>query len=363
MLVILCLFALSSCATNTDDIKTINELVLDVEREGFTLVSEDGFFKSMENEVEPYLDSLRKEGVFYSNLDGHRIYYQTFIQENSKGSVVILHGFSEFIEKYSEIIYYFSQQGYDVYMLEHFGHGFSERSVSVGDNLSKVIIDEFEVYVEDVDQFVNDVVKPSHDDSKPLFLYGHSMGGGIATRHLEKHPNTFDAAVLSSPMIEVNLGFTPKWVAKFISASAKAFNSGDKYVFGHYDYTPEDLFSDPACPATSYNRYAYGLLKRYNDIYSQTYGATWSWLNTSLKATDRMIKKSEAEKVTIPVLLFQAEDDSLVKSGGQLKFASRAPNVNLIKCPNTHHEIFNSPDPIARAYWITVFDFFDSVRL
>lgn len=361
LLISLLAILLSSCATNMEDIKTVNELDLSVERDDFSLISEEGFFKSMEEEVEPYLDSIRKEGVFYSNLDGHRIYFQTFIRPDSKGSVVVLHGFSEFIEKYSEIIYYFSKQGYDVYMLEHFGHGFSERSVTVGDNLSKVVIDEFDVYVEDVEQFIEDVVKPIAPDDKPLFLYGHSMGGGIATRHLEKYPDTFDAAVLSSPMIEVNLGFTPKWVAKFISSSAKVFNAGDKYVFGHYDYTPEDLFSDPACPATSYNRYAYGLLKRYNDVYHQTYGATWSWLNASLKATDKMVKKSEAEKVTIPVLLFQAENDSLVKSGGQLKFASRAKNVNLIQCPDTHHEIFNSPDPIAKAYWICVFDFFDSV--
>ena len=74
-----------------------------------------------------------------------------------------------------------------------------------------------------------------------------------------------------------------------------------------------------------------------------------------------MVKKSEAEKVEIPVLLMQAEVDSLVRNDRQLEFASKAKNVHVVKCPDAHHEIFNSPDAIANAYWVTVFDFLDGV--
>ncbi len=75
-----------------------------------------------------------------------------------------------------------------------------------------------------------------------------------------------------------------------------------------------------------------------------------------------MVKEEEAEKVTIPVLLFQAENDSLVKSKGQLEFATYAKNVNVLFCPNSKHEIFNSPDDVIKPYWATVFSFLDSVR-
>ena len=74
-----------------------------------------------------------------------------------------------------------------------------------------------------------------------------------------------------------------------------------------------------------------------------------------------MVKQSEAEKVKIPVLLLQAEIDSLVRNDKQLEFASKAERVHVVMCPDSHHEIFNSPDVIANAYWVTVFDFLDGL--
>ena len=100
---------------------------------------------------------------------------------------------------------------------------------------------------------------------------------------------------------------------------------------------------------------------RTENEYHQTYGATWSWLNAAIKATEKMVKKSEAGKVKIPVRLFQAETDSLVRNDRQMEFASKAENVNVVMCPYAHHEIFNSPDAVANAYWVTVFDFLDGL--
>ena len=44
-----------------------------------------------------------------------------------------------------------------------------------------------------------------------------------------------------------------------------------------------------------------------------------------------------------------------------MEFASKAANVNVVMCPYAHHEIFNSPDAVANAYWVTVFDFLDGL--
>lgn len=349
-----------SCSTTQPQGKTYNVLPLDISREDFEIISEENYYHEMTNVVEPYLDSIKTAGILSAKTDGHRIYYEYFDIENEKGSVVILHGFTEFIRKYSEIIYYFSRSGYDVYMIEHYGHGYSERREDVAENLSKVAVDDFDVYTNDVKQFVDEVVIPHSGDNK-LVLFGHSMGGGIATRFLEIYPDVFDYAILSSPMIGINLGSVPEWTAKFLSGSANFFGVGDKYVFGHYDWDAIESFADPDCPATSYPRYSYFFNMRSENEYHQTYGATWSWLNASLKATEKMVKESEAKKVTIPVLLFQAETDSLVRNDRQLEFASKAERVHVVMCPYAHHEIFNSPDAVANAYWVTVFDFLDGL--
>ena len=49
------------------------------------------------------------------------------------------------------------------------------------------------------------------------------------------------------------------------------------------------------------------------------------------------------------------------KNDRQNEFASKAANVHVVKCPDSHHEIFNSPDAVANAYWVTVFDFLDGL--
>lgn len=362
VLVLLCVAGtLISCRSTQFEGATMNVLDTSVSRNDFTIIPEDNFGETMKNIVEPKLQSIMENGTFNSNIDNHRIYYEVFDVEKEKGSVVLLHGFTEFIKKYNEIIYYFTEAGYDVYMMEHFGHGYSERSEAVDGNLSKVAVDNFDVYVDDAFQFVTDVVNKKRDRNKPFVLFGHSMGGGIATRLLEKYPAHFDAAILSSPMLDIDTGATPEWMARFVAGSAKAFGAGGNYIFGHSDYTPEELFDDPGCAASSYPRYKYALDLRNENEYLQMNGATWYWLDTAIEATKIAVSEEEARKVRIPVLMFQAEKDSLVESQGQLEFASKAKNVNVIFCPEAHHEIFNAPNEIANAYWITIFDFLDMV--
>ena len=351
---------LMSCKSTQFEGATMNVLDKSVEREDFEILPEEDFIQTMENKIEPELAKIKHTGTFNSNHENHRIYYEYYDVENEKGSVVLLHGFTEFIQKYNEIIFYFTRAGYDVYMAEHYGHGYSERSEVVKDNLSKVAVEDFNVYVDDAFQFVTDVVNKKRNRNKPLILYGHSMGGGIGTRLLETYPGHFDAAILSSPMLDINTG-VPEWIAKFVAGSAKVFGAGENYIFGHFDYTPEELFDDPACAATSYPRYKYALNKRNDNEYFQMNGATWYWLDASIAATKIATKEEEAQKVKIPVLLFQAEKDALVESQGQLEFASRAKNVNIVFCPEAHHEIFNTPNDIANAYWVTIFDFLDMV--
>ena len=352
---------LTSCQSTEYRGATMNNLDLTVGRDDFEIIPEDEYLETMKNIVEPTLDEIRYQGTMESNMDRHRIYYEFYDVENEKGTIVLFHGFTEFIEKYNEIIYYFTRNGWDVYMPEHYGHGWSGRSEETKENLSKVVVEEFDIYVNDGFQLVDEVVNRNRDRNKPLVIYGHSMGGGISTALLETFPGHFDAAILSSPMLEVNTGGTPEWLAKFFAGSAKFFGAGENYVFGHGDFTTENFFGTDDCPATSYPRYQYGFEKRLEDEYKQMNGATWYWLDSALEATERITSKENAEKVVIPVLLFQAENDTLVKPEGQLKFASFAKNVNVVFAENAKHEIFNSPDDIAYAYWVTIFDFLDQV--
>ena len=70
------------------------------------------------------------------------------------------------------------------------------------------------------------------------------------------------------------------------------------------------------------------------------------WYLESLKATKKLIKKENASKVKIPVLLFQAEYDTYVIPKGQNKFASYAKNCELIHVKGSKHETYFERDEI-----------------
>ena len=92
------------------------------------IISEMGYRDRMEKEAVPFLKEHRYCGFFAPDGQGE-IYYERYRQEKAGGTVVMVHGFSESAEKYAEMIYYFLQAGYQVYIMDVRGHG---RSVTSG---------------------------------------------------------------------------------------------------------------------------------------------------------------------------------------------------------------------------------------
>lgn len=117
---------------------------------GSLYFADEGYLTWQKNLVEPYLKQCQKYAYFHS-YDGAAIFYQQYLAAGADTCIVISHGFSEFAEKYNEVIYYFLRQGCSVYILEHRGHGYSEREVS---DDQKVYIRDFEDYIKDLDCFM-----------------------------------------------------------------------------------------------------------------------------------------------------------------------------------------------------------------
>ncbi|MDE6965055.1 MAG: alpha/beta hydrolase, partial [Lachnospiraceae bacterium] len=91
-----------------------------------TAILEDSEFHSaMTKKVEPFLAGICQSG--YLDVPEGKLYYEAYCPKEEKGAIVISHGFSESIEKYKEVIYYFVSAGYRVYLADHRGHGRSLR--------------------------------------------------------------------------------------------------------------------------------------------------------------------------------------------------------------------------------------------
>ena len=189
-------------------------------------VSENDYKQEMDNRVIPYIES-RLESGYINGLDDVRLYYEIYRADNSKGNIVISHGYTESLEKYHELIYYFLKNGYNVFGLEHRGHG---RSGSLGIvDRTQIHVNSFYDYIYDFKAFMDYVVVPNRE-GKNLYLYAHSMGGVIGAGFLEDYPEYFDKAVLNAPMLEINTGKVPEPIAKATVRTAVLCGQGGKYV-------------------------------------------------------------------------------------------------------------------------------------
>ncbi|MDK2809046.1 MAG: lysophospholipase [Clostridiales bacterium] len=311
-------------------------------------ISEDDYKEKMEKVVEPTLRECKQSG-FFKGKGGAKLHYELFLHPDSKGGIVISHGFCEYAKKFWEVVFYFYQAGYSVFIMEHRGHGYSDRFVL---DASMVHVDSFDDYVVDFHLFVKQVVNTR--ETKDLILYGHSMGGAIAALYLEQYPNDFCAAILSSPMFEMNVGKLPLPIV-FLWASYKKWrHAGEEYVPGHGAYQERE-YQSRGTIGRSEARYQHIFKQRIEEKSYRSNGASYGWTLAGIKAVHKLQRK--AKKIEVPVLLLQAGADTVVKNRGQNRFARRAKQVQLVVLRQSAHELYNSDYKTRRRYYNTIFNF------
>ncbi len=137
----------------------------------------------------------------------YNVRYTTFgCLRGNKGSAVVSPGRTESSLKYLETAYDLIERGYSpIYVIDHRGQGLSPRFL---DNHFKGHVEEFTNFVDDFEDFVNEVVlaPTSAADSKKLYLLSNSMGGAIAVRYFQrvKTQSLFKKALLFGPMLKIN---------------------------------------------------------------------------------------------------------------------------------------------------------------
>ena len=299
-------------------------------------ISEDDYQKNYMDYVKPYYES----GVFgtFDGVDSIKIAYSKFEVADEKGAIVILHGKSESMIKYAEVIYDLKDLGYSMYLMDLRGMGFSERLLD--NDTDKIYVQNFNDYITDVKTFVDTVVK-----AKPhtkTVIVAHSLGGAIAARYLEQYPDDFNGAVLSSPMLTINTEPYTQLEAYLIAAIGTGLGHGTDYIPGGGPYTPWTFVEDTV--THSYARYA---MERdiFNEYLQLRLGdATYNWVKQGMELG--WVAQFDARGIIIPVLLFQAGDDTLVKPEGQNYLIQQAQDGTKIFFYGARHEILMEIDSI-----------------
>ena len=104
---------------------------------------------------------------------------------------VLVHGYGEHLGRYDQVAADLVSAGAVVYGADHRGHGLSSGE--------RVLIDDYAGVVEDVHRIITQARTAYR--ALPLVLIGHSMGGLIASRYAQTHPEELSALVLSGPVL------------------------------------------------------------------------------------------------------------------------------------------------------------------
>ena len=298
-------------------------------------MKEDGYEAAMEETVVPYLVARRETG-FFERVPGEEIYYEHYSNENRIGTLVLLHGFSEGIGKFREVIYYFLQGGMEVWAMQQREHGKSFRST---DDPYLVHLTDYQDLIEDLHYYVENIVK-QHPDTLPdkMALYAHSMGGGVSACYLERYPDDFARAVLSSPMLEMKAGDAPLWAAVLYVRLMLLLGKGKNYMPGTMPFSGEPDFANGLDDSLA--RYQYWFRETKEHVENQMSVASLSTAMQFYKLTREATAPENCAKIKADVLLFQAGKDTIVRLEGQNRFKKYTPHCRLVPFPDSKHELY-----------------------
>lgn len=280
----------------------------------------------------------RGEKGTFAGVDGVEIAYVIHRVPSPKAAVVLVTGRTEPVRKYAELIDDLNVHGYSTYAMDHRGQGASGRMLP---NRDKGHVVSFQDYVSDLHRFVTTVV--AKDTAAKRFLVAHSMGGAVGVLTIDAFPDDFAAAVLSSPMLEVETGAFPAVVASTLAATACGASDGTAYAVGSGDFREETDFSKSGV-TKSLPRFDWKRLLFSESPELRLGGLTWKWLCESLSGS------SAAERVgafsTTPTLILQAENDIFVRAGGQNRYCAAARACQIWVAPDGLHEHYAERDAL-----------------
>ncbi len=288
------------------------------------------------------------QNFVHGHLHSHdqtRLNYSYYLAASTAQAVVFSSGRVEMAVKYIELMQQFISAGYSVFILDHRGQGMSAR-FTTDPHLGYVT--DFQHYVTDFQQFMTEIVKPFGHQQH--LLLAHSMGAAIACRYLQQYRHPFAAAIFGSPMFGINTGRVPATLANrlvtgFDWLRTQLGQTNQTYFPGQTTYLAKPFAGNPLTQSQAHYQWLQQLYQQYPD--SQLGGVSWAWLIQAIVATAHI--QRDAATFTLPVLLLQAEADTIVSNRAQNRWFNQLPALlykRKILIAGARHEIWMEQDSI-----------------
>ena len=285
--------------------------------------------------------------------DGIRLRAITITPEKAKnGTIIILNGRSEFVERYFETFNDLTKRGYCVASFDWRGQGGSQRLLK---NPMRGYVNSFADYDKDLSAIMDMLVQKQCP--KPYYALAHSMGGQLLLRAL-RNRNYFTRAVMTGPLLGFHYGRWPRWVVPILTFTAKYSGFGWLYIPGSKptsvmqknQFIGNVLMSDK----TRWDR-DIAILEAHPQL--GLGGPTYSWLRAAMASMNHLHRWPRKKGPTCPTLIVLAGNDRVVNNREARNFVSQVPGFSLIVLTGSEHEILNETNAIRERFW-AAFDAF-----
>ena len=254
----------------------------------------------------------------WTTPDGVRLYTRQWQPEVTlRATVVLAHGLGEHCARYDHVAAYLTQHGILVSSFDHRGHG---RSQGIRGH-----IPSYDHVTGDLDHFLDEAAQNA--PGKPVFLYGHSMGGAMVLYYGLKCQPKITGVICTSPGIGSDNPQSPIKIllGKILYRLAPSMtvpNGLDFNNLSHDQVVVQAYIADPLNTGQVSARLGLDILNNGPWIVSQA--ARW----------------------TLPILLMQGSKDHLNSPAATQKFVAGVPKewMTYKEWDGLFHELHNEPE-------------------
>lgn len=279
--------------------------------------------------------------------DGVRLRTVRWIRpaHETHGTVLLIQGRTEFIEKYFEVVSELLARGLSVVTFDWRGQGLSSRQLP---ERTKGHVRDFCEFDSDLAMVMDRVVR--EHGTKPYYALAHSMGGNVLLRYLHDFPHEFERAVLTAPMLAIKTPPYPQWVARSIAAMWTAAGAHGSFVFGGEKQDPLEQLFETNGVTSDKDRFDRLMALLKVDPRLALGAPTFGWVESAFRSMDLVASEEFAQGIETPVLLIGAAHDQLVFPGADLLLIRRIKRGMYVML-KAEHEIMMERDEIRRAFW------------
>ncbi|MGH6838157.1 MAG: alpha/beta fold hydrolase [Methylocella sp.] len=266
------------------------------------------------------------------------------------GTIAILPGRAEFIEKYFEVIGELLSRNFDVAILDWRGQGLSGR---LAKDPRKGHIGDFRDFERDLDALVEQVLEPHC--RPPWFALGHSMGGAIALAKARGR-SPFARMVLTAPMIDIH-GLRFRRGTRIFAKALVLLGQGRRYVpgGGPKPYMSATFEGNVLTSDSRRHARAAAIIEAAPEL--AIGDPTIGWINAAFRLIRRFEDAAYLRRILTPVLIIAAGADRVIDTTATENFAIHLKAAKCLTLANTRHEILMERDSLRELFW-AAFDAF-----